>query len=143
MRTRDGKVKACSMGKTNKETMQTLIDENIEKGSTICTDEATHYKGIKNYEHLLVNHSAGEFVKGMASTNGIESVWALLKRGYVGTFHHFTKKHIDRYVNEFAFRLSNCGCEIPTMERIDNIIKHSVNKRLTYKRLIAKENQAY
>ena len=143
MRTRDGKVKAGSMGKTNKETMQTLIDENIEKGSTICTDEATHYKGIKNYEHLLVNHSAGEFVKGMASTNGIESVWALLKRGYVGTFHHFTKKHIDRYVNEFAFRLSNCGCEIPTMERIDNIIKHSVNKRLTYKRLIAKENQAY
>ena len=79
----------------------------------------------------------GEFVKGMASTHGIESVWTLLKRGYVSTFHHFTKKHIDRYVDEFTFRLSYCGCEISTMERVDNIIKHSVNKRLTYKRLIA------
>ena len=68
MRTREGKVKAVTMEKINSKTIQTLLEENIEKGSTVCTDEASHYKRIRDYKHVLVNHSVGKFVKGMART---------------------------------------------------------------------------
>jgi transposase-like protein len=137
MRSRDGKFRAGKMEVINMKTIQEKIEKNIEKGSIICTDEARHYKQIRGYHHLLVNHSVGEFVKGMARTNGIESMWALLKRGYHGTFHHFSKKHIDRYVDEFAFRLNDCSCEVDTMDRIGNFTKATAGKRLTYKKLIA------
>ena len=75
--------------------------------------------------------------KAMASTNGIESVWALLKRDYYGTFHHFSKKHIDRYVNEFTFRLNGGNCKIDTIDRMVNLTVKTVGKRITYKELVA------
>jgi hypothetical protein len=85
----------------------------------------------------MVNHSINEFVNGMASTNGIESVWALLKRGYHGTFHHFSKKHIDRYVNEFTFRLNEGSCKIDTIDRMKSLCLGMAGKRLQYRELIA------
>ena len=56
------------------------------------------------FEHESVRHSVGEYVRDMASTQGIESFWALLKRGYHGTYHHMSEKHLNRYVTEFAGR---------------------------------------
>ncbi len=82
-------------------------------GSVLSTDEARFYKPIRGYYKLLVNHSVGKRVDGAAHTNGIESVWVLLKPGYHGTFHHFSKKHLDRYLSEFSFRLNQgnlCIC---------------------------------
>ena len=87
----------------------------------------------------MVNHSTREFVNGEAHTNGIESVWALLKRGYHGTFHHFSDNHIERYVNEFVFRLNEANVKIHTLDRIESMIMGGFGKRLTYKRLIGKE----
>lgn len=66
--------------------------------------------------------------------NGIESVWADLKRGYNGIYHHFTVKHMQRYVDEFSFRLSSEG---NCMDRIGSLSDRTVGKRLTYKALIA------
>ena len=117
--------------------MQQYIDENVVAKSTLSTDEAKFYKPVKGYKKLLVNHSVGEFVNGMASTNGIESVWALLKRGYYGTFHHFSKKHVDRYVKEFTFRLNEGSCKIATINRIKALGVNAFGKRLTYKELVA------
>ena len=131
MRSRDGVVRAASMDKVNSATIQASLDDNVEKGSTLCTDEATIYKPVKGYHKLLVNHSMGEFVNGMASTNGIESVWALLKRGYHGTFHHFTQKHIDRYVNEFCFRLNGGNVKYHTLDRIESMISGFAGNRLS------------
>lgn len=72
----------------------------------------------------------------MITTNGIKSIWAILKRGYTGTFHHFTKKHLDRYVDEFSFRLNEGSCEIETIGRITNLCKTTKGKKSTYKKLI-------
>ena len=57
-----------------------------------------------SFEHETVKHSISEYVNGMARTNGIESFWALLKRGYHGTYHHMSEKHLGRYVTEFSGR---------------------------------------
>ena len=73
----------------------------------------------------------------MAHTNGIESVWAVLKRGYNGTFHNIRTKHLQRYVDEFTFRLNEGNCSVDTMDRIKSVCAASAGKRLTYNGLIA------
>ena len=85
--------------------MQGAIHAHVVEGSKVYTDDHRAYLGLQGYEHETVNHSANEYVNGMASTNGIESVWAVLKRGVHGTYHHISKKHLHRYVDEFSFRL--------------------------------------
>ena len=62
---------------------------------------------LVQYDHKIVNHSAREYVDGMAHANGVESVWVVLKRGYYGTYHNWSVKHMHRYVNEFTFRLND------------------------------------
>ncbi len=137
IRQRDGKVKAKSFNKVNSENLQSYVDDNVKQGSILSTDEAKFYRPIKNYQKVVVNHSVSEFVNGMASTNGIESVWAVLKRGYHGTFHHFSKKHIDRYINEFTFRLNEGNCRIDTIERMNSLFGNMFGKTITYRRLVA------
>ena len=84
--------------------------------------------------HDLVKHSAGEYVKGIVHTNGIDSFWSLLKRGNVGVFHYMSVKHLFLYVNEFAGR-ENAGHN--TMAGIDRIIAGAEGCRLDYRSLIA------
>jgi hypothetical protein len=101
------------------------------------TDEALAYSGIaaKSFKHEAVNHSAGEFVRDDVTTNGIESVFAVMKRGLVGVYHHASKKHLGRYVDEFAFRLNEGNVKNHTLTRLDSFVDGVAGKRLTYKRL--------
>ena len=135
MRARNGNVKAMVVTGTDTETIQGKVRANVAPGSTLCTDEHAAYNGMGEYNHLEINHSAKEFVNGMAHTNGIESVWAVLKRGYYGTYHNFSTKHLHRYINEFTFRLNAGNCEIPSMERVDVLIQGAWGKTLTYSKL--------
>ena len=73
----------------------------------------------------------------MAHTNGIESVWAVLKRGLHGTYHHVSVKHLGKYVDEFTFRLNEGNVKIHTMKRLESLVKGAVGKRLTYAELTA------
>lgn len=68
----------------------------------------------------------------MAHTNGIESVWAVVKRGYNGVYHHWSFKHMHRYVDEFTFRLNEGNVTRHTLDRIDSLVNGAVGKRLTY-----------
>ncbi len=136
LKQRNGYVKAKSFESINSPLLQNYIDKNVSLGSILSTDEAKFYRPIKNYSKLVVNHSVKEYVNGMASTNGIESVWAVLKRGYYGTYHNFSKKHIDRYVNEFTFRLNEGNCKANTIDRMKSLCGRTFGKRLTYKQLI-------
>lgn len=137
MRERGGKVKAKPVADTKKPTVQGFIREGVEEGSTVYTDDHRSYAGLRGYEHKAVRHSAKEYVNGMAHTNGIESVWAVLKRGFTGTYHNWSVKHCGRYVNEFTFRLNEGNCEIDTIDRLDALGKGMGNKRIPYKVLVS------
>jgi transposase-like protein len=137
---RGGNVVSVVVDDTSSKTLQGLIGNIVEKDSTVNTDESRSYNGLfrKGYNHKKVNHSARVFVDKMAWTNGIESVWALIKRGYYGTFHKFSKKHLQRYIDEFDFRWNQANCRYPTMERIENFAVRCWGARLRYAELIGK-----
>ena len=132
-----GRVVAKPIAFTDKKDLQGFVESVTEDGSTVYTDEAAAYQGMKHRSHWTVRHSANEYVKGMAHTNGIESVWAVLKRGLHGTYHHVSVKHLGQYVNEFTFRLNEGNVTIPTMKRLESLVKGAIGKRLTYAELTA------
>jgi transposase-like protein len=136
MRERGGAMKGTVISSTDTTTIQGQVKASVAPGAILCTDEHSAYMGMPEYMHLAVNHSAKEYVNGMAHTNGLESVWALLKRGFHGTFHHFTTKHLQRYVDEFSFRLNEGRCAVESMDRIDSLFEKAQGVRLTYKDLI-------
>lgn len=127
------RVKAFPILSTDMITLHDSIKRNIVSGSTIYTDDHRSYLGISGYKHDIINHSAGEYVKGMASTNGVESFWALLKRAYMGTFHNISVKHLHRYINEFSARQNMIGMN--PLECFAYTARLMIDKRLTYKQL--------
>ena len=132
----EGKVVAFPVAVMDNPAMKQAVRENVKPGSIVYTDGHSAYYTLPKYGYLheWVNHTVGQYVNGMATTNGIESFWALLKRGYVGTFHYMSWKHLHRYVNEFAFRLNvGPGNGFATMRRV---LSDMDGRRLTYKRLI-------
>ena len=135
MRERTGKVRAFPIPATDRIHLQSAIVENVKRGSTIYTDSFPAYAGLRGYGHEVVAHSVGEYVRGMAHTNGIESFWALMKRGYVGVYHHMSSKHLHRYTNEFAYRQSEGNDNDP--ETLGHLVDGMVGLRLTYEDLIA------
>ncbi len=120
--------------------------EAVAKGAILYTDDHRGYYGLKDFRRTAVNHSRGEYVKGDAYTNGIESFWAVLKRAHLGTFHHWSKKHLARYINEFAFKANtkdlpafdtrgkDCG-----LTTVRAFLAGMEGRKLTYKTLIAND----
>ena len=119
---------------TDKSTIQGFVVENTTQEAIVYTDEAKAYIGLPR-KHLSVKHSAGEYVRDQVHTNGIESFWSLLKRGYYGTHHFISHKHIQRYVSEFSTRQS--VRKHNTIDIMKVIAQGMVGRQLKYKELIA------
>ena len=113
-------------------TMREIVDEMVDEDATVYTDESRVYSRLYR-KHETVNHSVSEYVRGQASTNGVESFWAALKRAYHGTFHQISPKHLHRYVNEFAGRHNLRPRD--TAEIMAEIAARMIGKRLTYRQL--------
>lgn len=139
MRERGGRTKAKPVRKVDGPTLHSTIREHVEQGSTLHTDEHAgyHHIGEAGYDHAAIRHSAGEYVRDGVSTNGIESVWAVMKRGLHGVYHHASDKHLRRYVDEFTFRLNDGDVKNHTMERLASLVGASFGPHITYSELIA------
>ena len=122
-------VSAAVVGNTDAKTLQGFVGDHAAEGATIYTDDHGGYQGMP-FEHETVKHSISEYVNGMAHTNGIESFWSLLKRGYHGTYHHMSEKHLGRYVTEFSGRHNDR--EADTVDQMANLAQGMVGKRLRY-----------
>ncbi len=136
MRERGGRTRAVPIEATDSDVIHDEIRQHVEPGSAVHTDEFAAYRGLTGFVHETVNHGASEYVRNDVTTNSIESVFAVLKRGIYGTFHHVSPKHLHRYVDEFSFRLNEGDVKRHTTQRIDSFIDGTAGKRLTYKDLI-------
>ena len=117
----------------NRATVQEFVVEHVDPDAMLYTDESSAYDGLPNHE--TVRHSIGEYVQEQAHTNGIESFWSLLKRGYYGTYHKMSEKHLARYIGEFAGRHN--ARAVDTIEQMTLMAQGMMGKRLTYQELIA------
>ncbi len=132
---RGGPVRAVPISVAKKALLHGHIENEVKKGSTIYTDDLKAYRGLKEYAHESVRHSAGEYVKGKVHTNGIESFWALVKRGYVGTHHWWSVKHLHRYIAEYVYRHNTIG--LSGEPALATLVRNRVGKKLPYKKLTA------
>ena len=128
------KVTAAAIARADQSTLQGFVMDHIASGAEIYTDDHRGYHGLPN--HQSVKHSVGEYVDGMAHTNGIESFWAMLKRGYNGTYHKMSAEHLDRYVNEFSGR-HNLRMK-DTADQMTAVAQGMNGKQLRYQDLIGK-----
>ncbi|MCY4650861.1 MAG: IS1595 family transposase [bacterium] len=126
-------VAAAVVARTDKPTLQGFTRSHTSPEAEVFTDDASAYKGLPN--HQTVRHSVGEFVRDKAHTNGVESFWAMLKRGYYGTYHRLSGKHLQRYVNEFAGRHNTRSFD--TIDQMEWTAAGLVGRRLRYEDLVA------
>jgi len=130
------KVTAEVMPTVSAKTLQRFVTSHTEPKTQVYSDGNRGYRGLRKRGYPLeqVNHSVGEYVRDMAHTNGIESFWAMLKRGYHGTYHKMSRKHLQRYVNEFAGRHNIRDAD--TIDQMTMIVQGAVGKRLRYRELV-------
>ena len=138
MKSRETKaVKAQVIAPVSSVTLQRFVTKYTNDKNTVYSDQNPGYLGLRKHGYTLeqVNHSVKEYVNGQAHTNGIESFWAGLKRGYYGTYHKMSGKHLHRYVDEFAGRQTIRGED--TVDQMAFIAKGFIGKRLRYQDLVA------
>ncbi len=128
-----GRVHTEVVESTDKGTLQNFVIRHTARGAMVYTDEAAAYQGIPRH-HEAVKHSANEYVRGMAHTNGMESHWALMKRGIDGIYHHVSVKHLPRYTTEFEGRHNNRPLD--TAEQMSIMARGAAGKQLPYATLI-------
>ena len=136
---RGGAVRARHVDDTTRGTMRRFIEGHVEPGSALYSDESAAVAGIPDMlnglHHETVNHSVGEYVRGTAHTNGVESFWSMLKRGYQGTYHKMSPKHLQRYVTEFAGRHN--VRDLDTLMQMTLVARGMDGRRLPWKTLTA------
>ena len=139
MRERGGRTKAQRVAVADVANLHSAIIANVEPGSTLHTDEHSGYKGLDGlfFKHATINHGAGEYCRKGVSTNSIESVWAVMKRGLHGVYHHASEKHLHRYVDEFTFRLNDANVVRHTLDRLASFVDATAGRRITYSQLTA------
>ena len=129
-------VKAAVVDTTTGTELQSFVRDRVEAGATVYTDEHRSYFGLHgDYRHVAVQHKIKQFVDGQAHTNGIESFWSLLKRGYYGTFHRISPQHLQRYIDEFAGRHN--VRPLDTLDQMAKMVRGLDGKRLRYRELVA------
>lgn len=131
-------VRAFKMQTVSDTVIQSFIFKHISSTARIMTDGWRAYRKLSTrYDHSIINHNQGEYVRGDVHTNTIEGFWSLLKRGIIGIYHYASKKHLQKYVDEFVFRYNT-----HTMNDCSRFYKaiEQMNGRLKYKDLIANKN---
>jgi transposase-like protein len=133
---RHGKARSFHVSNVTGKTLKPILQKHVAKGIDLMTDQATVYPGIAKYwSHSSVNHSKEEYVRGDVHTNTVEGYFSILKRGIIGTYHHVSEAHLQRYCHEFDFRYNHrTALGVTDAERANAVLKELGGKRLTYRR---------
>lgn len=131
---RKGNLIAKVVANTKSETLTPEVIKAVKDTASVITDEWLGYKSLKRfYDHTFVKHNGGEYVNGRVYTNTIEGFWSLLKRGIIDIYHFATRKHLQKYVDEFVFRYNTR--DDSTRNRFNTLLRN-IENRITYKELI-------
>jgi transposase-like protein len=131
---RGGRVKASVVEDVRKQTVQGLVRDRIQPGSSVYTDALESYTGLsRDFDHRTVNHAI-TYVDGKVHTNVIENFWSLLKRGLNGTYVSVKPFHLFRYLDERTFTFNER--ELDDLGRFEKVMGATDDYRLTYSRLI-------
>ena len=122
------RVQAQVIPGTNMRTLSGYVVTHVRPGAQVYTDEHGGYKAVPN--RSIVKHGIGNYVNGQVHTNGIESFWAMLKRGYKGVYHHMSPKHLPRYINEFVGRHNQRPLD--TIDQMTAMMRGLTHKRLRW-----------
>ena len=126
------RIAARPVARTDRRTLQGFIQEHAPAAVAVYTDDHPSYRGTPR--HSSVQHGVGEYVRGPAHVQGVESFWATLKRAHKGVFHHFSVKHLHRYVNEFAGRHN--VRDLDTIQQLSALAAGMTGKVLPYRELM-------
>lgn len=131
---RGGEIRSFQVARVNSANVAPILRSQVSKDAHLMTDESRIYikVGAEFKDHSVVNHGAGEYSRGNAHVNSLESYFNIFKRGLIGTYHHVGEQHLQRYVREFDFRYNNR--KVTDEQRTQNAIKAVTGKRLTYRR---------
>lgn len=129
---RGGKVVAKVVENTKVKTLSKEIYKTIKTGSTIYSDEWNYGNLSKDYTHAFVYHCYGIYAYGDETTNSIEGFWAILKRSIIGIYHLVSRKHLQKYVNEFVFRYNTRRFGV---QYTFDYFLNSIQSKITYKEL--------
>lgn len=131
---RDGRARSFHVASVTAKDVRALVVTHIDRASALLTDESPIYTkmGREFSYHGSVNHSAGEYVRGVFHhTNTAENFFSIFKRGVIGTYHHMSEAHLGRYCAEFDFRYNTRN--LTDSERTDEALNGARGKRLTYR----------
>ena len=132
---RDGNLRMDVIKSAKTEHIDQLIMDNVCRTAKVNTDEGTQYNWMKDYyQHEAVKHAMGEYVRGDAYTNTIEGAFGHFKRSIIGVYHKASDKHINRYLNMFAWRWNSRG--MGEGKRVNALLKATVGRTLTYRALV-------
>ena len=141
---RDGKTRSFHVANIDAANLKPILTAHIAADTHLMTDSASHYRTMYTVfdAHESTNHSKGEYAKKSRKVKGrtvhsntVEAYFSILKRGIVGTFHHVSEAHLQRYVNEFDFRFSNReSLGVNDTMRMNAALAGIGGKRLTYRR---------
>ena len=131
-----GEKRSVVIDSVNAATIMPIVAANVAKEAIVMTDDSGVYRTVAAnfHAHGVVNHSAEEYVVGIAHTNTIEGSFSIFKRGMKGVYQHCAEKHLHRYLAEFDFRYSNrAALGVNDDARADALVRGIVGKRLTYR----------
>ena len=130
------RVQAQVIADTQGPTLRAFVRAHTQQGAQVYSDGHSGYVKLDgDYRHKAVQHAVGTYVVGQTHTNGIESFWSMLKRGYIGIYHYWSPKHVHRYVAEFTTRHNLRSLD--TKDQLALVARGMEGKRLRYRDLIA------
>jgi transposase-like protein len=142
---RGGRVRAFHVVKRSKPVLQRVIRNHVEADAAIFTDSLKSYDGLEEFRHQVVDHAV-EYVRGNVHTNTMENFWSLLKRDLKGTYISVEPFHLFRYLDEQAFRYNHRrhadGDPVCDYDRFKAALGRVTGRRLTYRKLTAKEGES-
>ncbi len=141
-RGKDGKpsqIRTTVIPNRKKKALQAEVRKHVQAGSALYTDALQSYSGLSEFQHGVVDH-AEKYVDGLIHTNGCENFWSLTKRMLNGTYVSVEPFHLFRYLDEQSYRFNNR--KMTDAERFDLAVRGVVGKRIMYKQLTGKTEEA-